>query len=350
MAEESEKKLDTLEEEMKLLKGELKQSLASVRDYLLNMELPSSEFSTILAALSTDSSGTQKITIDGNIANTKGSEPAETSTEEDTEEEVTEEEIISPEDELNPEDDDIFSQEELPDDESETSPENDTDEQEESFHTGPELAAPEESPEEYVEDDTNNAWNELQDMEQGDEVPVPISKSDNEDLSLEEDPLMEYESINADLQQSTPKVNLLANLINWVAKAKKEIGNDQIATFLEVYGISGHLSPELKEAILHLTEITDEQSEDSNRAEIWSQSMLSLHGILTGGDAPLHPIQIPLPDVSDEMEQNEDEIIEVDKSKDKPVKLKLVFPSSDGEDKEYCVNLTPDVDSVANSD
>jgi len=313
MVESSEKKLDTLEEEMKLLKGELKQSLASVRDYLLNMELPSSEFSTILAALSTDSSGTQKISIDGSIANTRGSEPAETSMEEDTEEQVTEEEIISPEDELNPEDDDIFGREGLDDDEPETSPENDADEQEESFSTGPELATPEESTEEspdnYVKDDTSNAWNELQDTARQDEAPLPFSESYNEDLSLEEDPLMEYESINADLQQSTPKVNLLANLINWVAKAKKEIGNEQIATFLEVYGISGHLSPELKEAILHLAEITDEQSEDSNRAEIWSQSILSLHGILTGGDAPLHPIQIPLPDVIDEEKQNEEEII-----------------------------------------
>jgi len=123
-----------------------------------------------------------------------------------------------------------------------------------------------------------------------------------------------------------------------------------MTTFLEVYGISGHLSPELKEVILHLVDITSEQSEGASTAEIWSQSMLSLHGILTGGDAPLHPIQIPLPDVSDELKQNEEEIIEVDKSKDKPVKLKLVFPSSDGEEKEYCVNLTPDVDTVANSD
>jgi len=40
---EDTKKIETLEEEAKLLKGELKQSIASVRDYLLNMELPSSE-------------------------------------------------------------------------------------------------------------------------------------------------------------------------------------------------------------------------------------------------------------------------------------------------------------------
>ena len=38
-------------EELKLMKGEMKQLLASVRDYLLNMELPSSEPDTSPAAL-----------------------------------------------------------------------------------------------------------------------------------------------------------------------------------------------------------------------------------------------------------------------------------------------------------
>ena len=56
-----EKRLDNLQDEIKLLKGELKNSLASVRDYLLNMELPSSEFSTILAALSGDNPNPQKL-------------------------------------------------------------------------------------------------------------------------------------------------------------------------------------------------------------------------------------------------------------------------------------------------
>ena len=154
---------------------------------------------------------------------------------------------------------------------------------------------------------------------------------------------MGYDKNAAGLQPSTPRVNLLANLITWVAKAKKEIGYEQLAAFLEVYGVSGHLSPELKEAILQLAEITAAQSEEANRADVWSQSMLSLHGILTGGDAPLYPFITPMQNIVDEETVTEEDIIEVDKPKDSPVKLKLVFPNEDGISKEFCVDLTPDI-------
>jgi hypothetical protein len=43
---ETDKKLKTREEELKLMKGEVKQILASARDYLLNMKLPPSENAT----------------------------------------------------------------------------------------------------------------------------------------------------------------------------------------------------------------------------------------------------------------------------------------------------------------
>src|SRR3989304_3150481 len=58
-------KLTALQDEIKLLKGEVKQSLASVRDYLLNMELPSAEISTILQALGAD--GEQKVSMKGSF-------------------------------------------------------------------------------------------------------------------------------------------------------------------------------------------------------------------------------------------------------------------------------------------
>ena len=158
---------------------------------------------------------------------------------------------------------------------------------------------------------------------------------------LEEQP-MYYEKTTDDGSLSVPKVNMLANLINWVARANKEIGRDQIPTFLEVYGISGYLSPELKDVILHLSEITEEDTEISSSAEIWSQAMLLLHGILTGGDAPLHPV---IPSWNNEEKPSaEEEIIEVDKSKEKSIKLKLVLPDEDGESKEFCINLTPEAD------
>ena len=71
--------------------------------------------------------------------------------------------------------------------------------------------------------------------------------------------------------------------------------------------------------------------------------MLSLHGILTGGDAPLYPLK-PFWSDSD-MQTGEDEVIEVDKPKDKPAKLKLVFPNDDGESKEFCIDLAPEADN-----
>ena len=56
-----------------------------------------------------------------------------------------------------------------------------------------------------------------------------------------------------------PKVNMLANLLNWVARVRKDISPAQIPLFLEVYGLSGYLSPELKEVIVHLAEMWKEQ-------------------------------------------------------------------------------------------
>lgn len=153
---------------------------------------------------------------------------------------------------------------------------------------------------------------------------------------------MELERSTADINQGTPRVNMLANLINWVARAKKEIGDELLPTFLDVYGVSGHLSLELKEVILHLAERTREQTEPCTDAEVWSSAMLSLHGILTGGDAPLNPA---IPCWSDALntDEQDEEIIEVDKQ-DKHIKLKFVLPGVNGKEKEYCLDLTPEND------
>ena len=47
---ETNKVVETLEDEFKLIKGELKETLGSVRDYLLNSELPASEYAQIMKA------------------------------------------------------------------------------------------------------------------------------------------------------------------------------------------------------------------------------------------------------------------------------------------------------------
>lgn len=319
---EANKKLEALEEELKLMKGELKQTLASVRDYLLNMELPSSEFATILAALGDGDN--QKLTMKGILSSDKDKKSGESTLEEKdglTPEEP-EEEFLQPESELSPEED-LVNPDDSFETESELSPEDELSDQDENLEPEAELLPEEEAGE----------------TDEQDELLMPES-----DLLIEEEQQMEQEKINAEVSQSIPKVNLLANLINWIAKAKKEIGPDQMPIFLEVYGISGHLSSELKEVILHLSEITSEQPEDANKAEIWSQAMLALHGILTGGNAPLYPVLPSWNDGSSEIQPSEDDAIEVDKSEDMPVKLKLVFPNGDGKSKEFCIDLTPETD------
>jgi hypothetical protein len=344
MAED--KRLDTLQDEIKLLKGELKNSLSSVRDYLLNMELPSSEFSTILAALSGENNPGQKISLDNSMGNPKTDVP-------DALAGGGEGEGVS--DELPPDDEDLIDvggpEEEMTDElgdetalgeeaglgagddmlseEEELNPEDELASEEEPLNQEEELL-PEEEMVQEEEEDTDAPVEDEEEM-------TPESE-----LSAEEEQIMESDGSTAEVNRGIPKVNMLANLINWAARAKQEIGCEQLATFLDVYGVSGHLTPELKEIILHLAEITKDNPDALTDADIWAQSMLSLHGILTGGDAPLHPVIPSWEDSSGESVPSEEEIIEVDKSKDKPVKLKLVFPNGNGKDKEFCIDLTPD--------
>jgi hypothetical protein len=327
-----DKRLESLQEEIKLMKGELKQSLASVRDYLLNMELPSSEISNILSALGSDG---QNMTMKGTLEAPKESpqeEPEDMLTE--TEESVEDEEV--PGDDLldleNPEEEETEEETTTPEDNlaEEATREEEAVPEEEAIAPEEELATPEEelvAPEEIGEEEPEPAEPEM---------------TAEEEQPMQEEQPMEYENPTDDTGLSVPKVNMLANLINWVARANKEIGRDNIATFLEVYGISGHLSPELKDVILHLSEIAENEAEISGSTEIWSQAMLLLHGILTGGDAPLHPATPAWN--NEEKPAAEEEIIEVDKTKDKSVKLKLVLPDGEGESKEFCINLTPEAD------
>ena len=256
MAED--RRLDILQEEIKLMKGELKQSLASVRDYLLNMELPSYEISHILSALGNE--GT-KVTMKGSLETpSQEKPPAEpedtlTETEESLGDEVPEgddlldlENPAEDEAETNPEDSLTDEDGELPPEDTQSVPEDDS--------TMPEDAssAPDE-PGPYEQDESPPFEPEMSRHEEQpiqDEQPVPEEQLMQEEQPMPEEQSVRYENTMDDVSLSVPKVNMLANLINWVARANKEIGRDQIPTFLEVYGISGYLSPELKDVILHL--------------------------------------------------------------------------------------------------
>ena len=352
-----ENRLDMLQDEIKLLKAEVKNSLASVRDYLLNMELPSSEFSTILAALAGDNAEPQKMNVDSHVANDKLRN-------------MPQPDFINEKPEHKEEN--LANETGQPDEFEEMLDFEDTDKAEETPGTAPnenmlnrEPSLPEQ---EILPAEENKAEDELSDEADTDEEEIlpedtlppedELDESEGDDsteddndeatddeleLPLEEVQPMESDPILNEINRGIPKVNMLANLINWVARVRQEIGYDELPALLEVYGTSGHLSPELKDIIIHLAEIMKDHSEVVTEAEIWSDSMLSLHGILTGGDAPLNPVIPSWVDTADEAESlAEDEIIEVDKSKEKSAKLKLVFPNGDGKDKEFCINLTPE--------
>jgi hypothetical protein len=355
-----EKRLETLSEEIKLLKGEIKNSLTSVRDYLLNMELPSSEFSTILAALSGDNSG-QKVSLDGGLGNQPEIKdeniPEETGEiTDDLAQPPPEEDLIDmeqPEDMMEdiPEGEPLSSQEENADGlmgaEDAAQPEDEMVEESEEIEN-PQEPEDMESVELGEDEAETEPEDEEDDLDEPEDENMDLPELDNEDsgtesyLPAEEEQPMELERTTADINQGTPRVNMLANLINWVARAKKEIGDELLPTFLDVYGVSGHLSLELKEVILHLAERTREKTDPCTDAEVWSSAMLSLHGILTGGDAPLNPA-IPCWNDALNADSQDEEIIEVDKQ-DKPVKLKFVLPGVNGKAREYCLDLTPDDD------
>ncbi len=293
---EIDKRVESLESEFKLMRGELKQTLTSVRDHLLNLKLPPSQEAAMLAAAMSE--GRKGMSMDGRFSIERG-ERSVRSVRSVRGERGTD--ILEPPPETN----------EMP---GEQAAEGD-----ESLEPEAELSEQLEQPDEP---------NESNESMEGDAIG---------DDAMEDEATMESIETGRQLSQDTPPVNLLANLIRWVSSAKREIGSEQLATFLEVYGISGHLSQELKEVILHLADITATESADASAAEIWSELILELHGILAGGSASLRPFG-PLWNNGGRDARR----AEADKPKPKPSKLKLVLSSGDGEDKEFSLDLKPD--------
>jgi len=342
----ADKKLAALQDEIKLLKGEVKQSLASVRDYLLNMELPSAEISTILQALGAE--GEQRVTMRGSFEMPTNQKPKESLAEVEEEDQAepdniftTEEETYTDEEES---DDASVVEEEEPDDASLV------EEEEEVPPPAPRNAGtgsmagdteadilPDEEPEPLPEEE--EPLDEIDETGETDEEMEPLPGSGLDDDEGEPLAMDNYRGAENDILSAVPKVNMMANLITWVSRAIREIGHDQLPVFLEVYGVSGHLSPEMKDVILHLAELSGDQPEVNTNAGIWSEQMLSLHGILTGGETPLHPV-IPSwgapGDISDQIADEE-----IMAPEEAPVKLKLVFPDANGESREYSIDLAP---------
>lgn len=131
----------------------------------------------------------------------------------------------------------------------------------------------------------------------------------------------------------TPQVNLLANLVRWVSVARREIGDEQLPTFLDVYRIAGQLSSEIREVILQLAEVMAQHQTEQSTADVWSWLLLELHGILSGGGTPLRLLKQRREQADKPQERAE---------QGQPVKLKLVLPVGEEGEREFSLTLTPE--------
>ncbi len=321
---EKEQRIETLENEFKLIKGELKQTLAGVRDFLLDTGISESEYATILQSVG----GGMQTLMRGEITmardtNPPGPPPPEPEKTPSAEKAVEENKSSESEPEMLEE---VIEEEEY------------------------DTPAPRLSEKTGRPDEPFMSNSELPEETIGQNEPdMPEETVRQNEPDMPESGLLEQQ---AELRQSVqearssiPPVNLLSNLICWVSSIKKEIGIEQLPVLLEVYGTTGHLSPELKEVILHLADIIEPQSENADLSGIWSQSILELHGILTGGDAPLHPLKPFWNDGDDEALPGEGQPGDSGVDANKPLKLKLVIPVNSGDDsitREFSISLNPE--------
>jgi hypothetical protein len=101
----------------------------------------------------------------------------------------------------------------------------------------------------------------------------------------------------ADIPAGPPlDMNLLSNLVYWVALAKQKVGEQRLKDILELYIKSGHSRPELRDLLLHISNLVDAApvSVSPNTGE-WVDLMFHLHGILTGSFPVIKIPQIRLP-------------------------------------------------------
>jgi outer membrane biosynthesis protein TonB len=346
---EIETKVQALEDEFKLMKGELKQALSDVRDFLVTFPTPTIN-EGVFERFHEMQTGTG-----GGGGGGQGTPP-----------------MVLPEYPRKAED--LVSADlEVPGKEEEP----ETQETPEETEPPENLELPEEE-EEPVEPETEEA--------------VPLRAEVDEELPPTD--------AMGGLSQSTTQVNILTNLIRWVSVSKREVGIEQLPTFLEVYSQQGKLSPELKLFILQLAEVIEEPNNDTSSsgfvsllireqlstlldvrsnsgqippelkesvmnlvgmmaepapkgkpADVWSRLILELHGIISHGDfsiPPLKNIQVsPVsepPLMADKLEKppaNAAARKNKPKPQPKPMKLKLIMPVGKGQDKEFTFNLDP---------
>ncbi len=188
----------------------------------------------------------------------------------------------------------------------------------------------------------------------------------------------------AQAQPPTKNVNPLVNLIRWVETAKREIGREQLPALLDVYSVIGPLPQPVRDTILRLGDLMSEPSktdsppsvqklldqqlaafleayrqggnEDiknaivnilninelaarSSKADTWSRLILELHGIV-GGNESLFTTEKPTAD--ENTRAQEEEAARKAREEVRPIKIKLVLPVANGGEKEFSISLQPE--------
>lgn len=252
-------KLDTLENEFKILKSELKETLTNVRDFLLMVRpLPGTGGGGLLFENDEDD---QLLNLGDPFA---------------------EMENESPESEIPPMD----TEGDVPD---------------------PEMASADEETLAGV-DSLNEMLGDIPEPEMASANEETLNEVESPEGMLSENTSSPEEGGNMKAKeegtsQMNSQVNLLANLVHWIAFAKKDIGTERIAGFLDVYGVSRRLPDGLKEFILHLADTVEEAPADNNLADSWTRLTLELHGILAGG-SPFHSPEAFVDDKNNETQHS----------------------------------------------
>jgi len=366
-------RVKVLEDEFKLIKSEIRQTLSSVRDFMLDLKLPPIQ----------DDLG----------APVKPEQPPA---------------AVSPEQKPA---DSMPQNDALPSEQSMAGDMSDSNIQEPEIPMIPEPQSdfPMEEPgfpQDSLMDDNLDVNPEDTGISSGD-IPVEDEVPATEDEAV-------VETDVSDGRSAKSQVNLLANLIRWAAKAKKEIGISQLPVFLDVYATTGFLSQEMRDIILHLAEVATDHGQDknpgksylvneeitlcmelngmadqvpeeiraklhrlmelllkrsanSNKAEIWSELLLELHGILTEGENALVPLESMRRDeiIGGNPDESDSDLLEEDKTEldddsandyedssfqdsfgaepepvssamdgSRPARLRLVLPMGNGRDQE----------------
>lgn len=341
---EIETKLQVLEDEFRLMKGELKQALTDVRDFLVTFPAPAinegvfERFHEMQKGMGGGGGNreTPAMVLPAFPEKTENMLSADLEVPEaETENEATPEETEQPEN-LEPGEAEV---EEAPDTELEEA-------------TAPEARADEELPVAETADGMNHP---------------------------------------------APEVNVLTNLIRWVSVAKRELGKGQLAAFLDVYGPQGALPPETRQLILQLAEVIDTSNDETTPsasffallireqlsallevrasssqispelkdsimnlvsmmaeppprdkpADVWSRLILELHGIISYGDAPIPPPVFrpgaPAGEILQPVAAKGKLATAAGKYKTpkKPMRLKLIMPVGKGVEKEFVFHLDP---------